>query len=530
VEEGDWRTEVLSALAQSCGLCVRRAGLHEGSSLAGFIDLGAFTGQPEAPDLRKHPSIRIIPSAVVKSAATIRFTTGALSPLPFRGRSAVSGCAIPSWPRTDVSEEILATADGNPVWTTASVDGLRHDTCWVTDTWIQHGECVFHHLNSSRFMNLLPVLEWMRSVSDYHQWQQPSLRACFMFDDPNLHRRRYGFVDYAQLAAEGRRHHYHSSFATVPLDGYYVNRAAARIILENRETLSFLMHGNNHTYRELAARGHPGRQLALMRQAVLRTWQLERKSGVTVSNVMAPPHGVCSGEMMAAMAGAGLEAVCVSHGSVWTGNPDADWTISLGSLPAVNVAGLPVIPRFGLDRKPENGVLLAAYLGQAIILVGHHWDLADGLDILSSAARFINGLGAVTWCDMATIARNNYRFRIQGAVMHVQTFSRVTTVNVPDGISQLELEVPWLDPTRDSIECRPPGIVSRHPFQVAQPDNLRFSVTPGSRVDFILVRDSGICGVEAAVHPRTPLGAIARRVFTELRDHSMPCLPRRFTR
>jgi hypothetical protein len=228
--------------------------------------------------------------------------------------------------------------------------------------------------------------------------------------------------------------------------------------------------------------------------------------------------------MMAAMVEAGFEAVCVSHGSVRAGNPGADWTVSLGAFPAMTVAGLPVIPRFGLDHKPENKIWLAAYLNQPIIAVGHHWDLADGTDILALAARFINDLGEVAWGDMTAITRNNYRFRVQGHLLRVQTFSRITTLNVPEAVSEVQLEAPWLDPARESIECRRSGDAASQPLQAAQ-SGLRFSVTPRSSVDLAVVRTRGN-GEQSHALPRTPLGTIARKVLVELRDRGLPWLPR----
>ncbi|HEY6260521.1 MAG TPA: hypothetical protein VIW47_02930, partial [Nitrospiraceae bacterium] len=486
-EDADDYLPILSALAQSCGLNLRRAYPDEGSRLAGFILLGNSSKVMADRALKERPSLRVISSDTPKPAATVRFGADYNSPTPFRGRSVETGSAVPGTP-PDGFGDVIATADGKPVWMTKSEGGVRHDTCWVSRPWLKRGECVFDHLNGDRLMNLLPLLEWLRWISDYREWKQPALRACFMFDDPNLHATRYGFVRFDHLAEEGMRHHYHTSFATIPLDGYYVNQEAARIIRENHETLSLLIHGNNHTYRELAGRESPVEQLSSMRQAILRIIAVERKSGVTVSRVMAPPHGVCSADMMAAMTTVGLEAVCVSHGSVWTGNPGADWAVALGSLPATLIAGLLVIPRFRLDRNPENNILLAAYLNQPIIPVGHHWDLADGTDILSSAADFINGLAQVSWNDMSSIARSNYRCRVQGHVMRIQTFSRITAVNVPEGVSELELEASWMDPGREHVEYRSSGNGDRSPIQALPSGLFRLCVTPGSRVELVVTR------------------------------------------
>jgi len=519
---------VLAALSHSCGLIIRRAQLNEAASLAGLIILGPDTKLNSPFKSLACPSIRVITCDAGTVAATVRFNAGNNSPIPFRGQSLLADSARPADPQ-ELTGAVVATADGRPVWITSTERGLRHDVCWVPLPWVQKSDCVFEHLNSRRFMNLLPLLEWLRSVSGWQEWQQPPLSACFMFDDPNLHSQRYGFVRFAQLAAEGRSGHYHASFATVPFDGYYVNGAAARIFRDNPQTLSFLIHGNNHTYRELAGRQTLEYQSALMRQAVLRTGQLERKSGVALARVMAPPHGVCSASMMAAMLAAGLEAVCVSHGSVQTGNPGADWTVSLGTLPATVVAGFPVIPRFGLEPDSKNNILLAVYLHQPIIPTSHHWDLAEGTEILSAAARFINSLGPVRWGDMTSIVRNNYRSRVRGQVMRIHTFSRITTIRIPEGITELQVEVPWLNPVSEMIEIRGSGNAGQHPPRILPPNDLRAVVVPGKSIDLVVLRNPNNGELPPEL-PRTTFGAMTRRVLAELRDRSMPYVPRRFVR
>ncbi len=519
---------VLAALSHSCGLIIRRAQLNEAASLAGLIILGPDTKLNSPFKSLACPSIRVITCDAGTVAATVRFNAGNITPMPFRGRSVLAKGVRPVAP-LELNGAVVATADRCPVWITSTAGGLRHDVCWVPLPWVQKGDCVFEHLNGQRFMNLLPLLEWLRSVSGWQKWQQPPLSACFMFDDPNLHSQRYGFVRFAQLAAEGRSGHYHASFATVPFDGYYVNGAAARIFRDNHQTLSFLIHGNNHTYRELAGCQPLQDQSALMRQAVLRTGRLERKSGVAVARIMAPPHGVCSASMMAAMLAAGLEAVCVSHGSVQTGNPGADWTVSLGTLPATVVAGFPVIPRFGLEPNLENNILLAVYLNQPIIPTSHHWDLADGTEILSAAARFINSLGHVHWGNMTSIARNNYRCLVRGQVMRIHTFSRITTIRIPEGVTELQVEVPWLDPVCETIEIRDSGNAGQHPARILPPNDLRAFVVPGRSIDLVVLRNLNN-GEPASALPRTPFGAMTRRVLAELRDRSMPYVPRQFVR
>src|SRR5208283_5127567 len=103
-----------------------------------------------------------------------------------------------------------------------------------------------------RFLEMLPLLQWLREICAGASPVGPPLRACFIFDDPNLHWPRYGFVDYRQLAAQAEKENYHVSFATIPVDAWFTHSGTAGIFREHRSRLSLLIHGNNHTKRELA--------------------------------------------------------------------------------------------------------------------------------------------------------------------------------------------------------------------------------------------------------------------------------------
>lgn len=519
--------DLISVIARSCGFSLRLVmSLDDCRDLAGVILLKSFDSRHAPLLLNSVPSIQIVLTECSDTKAVIEFSLSSYSPTPFRGKRIVSLAATPEQSVASPGE-IVASTDHGPVWTTSIENGVRHDTYCAPLPWIKIGDCVFDHLNGGKFLNLLPMLEWMRWISHWSAWQHPPLRACFMFDDPNLHAPRYGFVDFQQLASAGRRHHYHTSFAMVPLDGYYVNPTAARIFRENPGEISLLIHGNNHTRRELARPQSPPEKLALMQQALHRIRLVEKKSGLSIPKVMAPPHGICSADTMAAMADAGFEAVCVSHGSVRTGNPTADWTVALGTSPAMVVASLPVIPRFGMCPAPENQILLAAYLNQPIIPVGHHWDLAQGAEILSSMAKFINGLGVVQWGNMADIARSNFRYRIEGHVMRLHMVSRAVSVVIPADLTELRVEAPWLNPEAEKIECQMPN------GQILQPlndtgSNFLLNHGHGNQLRVSIVRKKEV--VRNSPHPRTPPRVFARKVLVELRDRIMPFMPKRLQR
>ena len=134
---------------------------------------------------------------------------------------------------------------------------------------------------------------------------------------------------------------------------------------------------------------------------------LERRTGLAVNRVMAPPHGACSEPALRAMFRLGMEAACVSRPYPWRDGL-APPTPLAGWRPAEMVAGgLPVLPRYFLGL-PRDDLAFRALLGQPLILYGHHGDFAGGLDLLEQATRDINDLGDVEWGPLGRIARGNY--------------------------------------------------------------------------------------------------------------------------
>src|SRR5262245_19147313 len=121
---------------------------------------------------------------------------------------------------------------------------------------------------------------------------------------------------------------------------------AAEIFRRNSRRLSFCVHGNNHTKRELAQPYSDGERVSLLQQAIRRIETLERKAGVEVSRVMVPPHGACSHEMLEELPQRGFESACISHGSLRAHNRQRPWVRQLGYLPSEMIRNCPVLPRW----------------------------------------------------------------------------------------------------------------------------------------------------------------------------------------
>jgi hypothetical protein len=345
----------------------------------------------------------------------------------------------PADPALDQGQGLpLASVAGRPVWWQLGEEVATQGASAYPLAELRDGEALRDHLRAGRFMGLLPLVHFLGQLLGADGWTPPPPRASFVIDDPNLHWSSYGFLKYGDLVAHASRHGYHVGLATIPLDGWLVNRRAAALVRENPAALSLLMHGNDHVARELGRLRAAGEAEAAIAQALRRIAVLERRAGVAVERVMAPPHGACSEAALRAMFGLGVEAACVSRPYPWRDALPAPTALA-GWHPAELVAGgLPVLPRYPLGH-PREDLALRALLGQPLILYGHHGDFAQGLDLFAQAAGDINGLGDVRWGPLGRIARGNYATRRVGEVLYVRMYARRVEVEIPAGVRALRV-------------------------------------------------------------------------------------------
>lgn len=517
----------LGAVALACGVELVRwdsASPHAPDGVVVIAAPGAPQREPALPP--GVPSFRIRLSEAAGTSSSVELTSSDVLSTSVRSRKFNTGDPTPAL-RERTDGVVLAEVDGYPVWTSSRSGSVRHDVNVQAMPWIFGEDRLFTNLSGRYLMRLLPLIEWLRSLSRWAEWKKPPMRACFMFDDPNLHAGRYGFIQFPKLVAEGRRHGYHTSFATVPLDQYYIHEATARLFRENPGELSLLVHGVDHTRRELGAGASSPELMTRLRRG--RAWieRLERRGGVRVARVMVPPHGAFAVTALRECAASGYEGACVSWGSVWSSNRSDARTLLLGAEPSTFVEGLPVIPRFRLADGSRNQAFLAAYLAQPIVPVGHQWDLADGTDLLRSLADYINQLGDVRWQSMDAIVRNSYWWRQEGDTLLVLPFSRAFSLPVPEGIQQVRIFRPGA--TREDV-----GLTDLR-ISIASAET-RLEVD-GSSWN---LRVRGPCSVNIGFGPgggegppadrllRIPPKAMLRRLLAESRDRMMPRLPRRW--
>lgn len=332
----------------------------------------------------------------------------------------------------------VATSARGPVWTVTRGAPLVHR---VRSSLPElRSDQALSDLLDGRAVPLVALTQFLRALTTADSFRAPPLRAVFLFDDPNLRWRTYGFIDYGRLLEHADQQGYHASMAMIPLDGGRPHRATAAMFRERPDRLSLAVHGNNHLAEELLRPTDDAGALSLAAQALRRVARFESRAGLRVDRVMAPPHGLCSESAARALGSVGFDALCAAHPLPWTHRPPASRPLA-GWEPAEFVGGCAVIPRVPFDA-PLSDIALRAFLGQPLVLYGHHDDIADGLGLLAETAARVNGLGDVEWTSLGNIAASNYAVRADRDVLRVRPYSRHLRLALPHDPARVVVEAP----------------------------------------------------------------------------------------
>jgi hypothetical protein len=450
-----------------------------------------------------------------EQSVDVAFADCAEVPPPFRGRRVFT--RVPrNWRGLAVRDDdlVLASAAEGALWTRRRrAAGTQMRSALPLP--VANCDTGFAELfDGTSFLALLPLLELLREVGGEGLGHRPPLRASFIVDDPNLHARRYGFVDYREVAAHAQRGRYHVSFATIPLDAWLARPAASEVFRSNPEQISLLVHGNNHAREELARLASPQDRMAALWQAIARIQHLERKTGLRVARVMVPPHGACSATVLEALPLCGFDAACVSTGSLRFHNPGEAWTRLTGFLPGDVIEGCPVLPRWAATSDFARAALLVAgYLGQPLILRGHHQDFRHGPELFDQLADFINGIGPVRWARIDGLARTSFTWRMHGSTCALRPLALDLLFEPPAGASEIRIEDldaanprGWAALLRDG-EMRAVG-----PGQV-----LNLAGHDGSTIALRRERPQAMEAVRRSAWHASP-ALVLRRLLTEARD------------
>jgi hypothetical protein len=409
----------------------------------------------------------------------------------------------------------LADVGGLPVWTTEPRAGARLDHAALVPEELGPDETLRSRIVPGRFFGLLPLVAFVRSLDRADVWHRPPVRASFLMDDPNLHSLRYGYIDFERLAKDGASTGFHLSVATIPLDGWFVSERAAHIFKTHPDRLSLLIHGNNHSRRELADGRGQKRRLEMIAQALRRVRRFEARWGISVASVMTAPHGECSEEVAWDMTRLGLESLCITRPFPWLDRPPSGMPLA-GWFPADSSTPMPVIERLPLSRRPEE-IPLRAFLGQPIVLYGHHWDVGLQPGLLAGWAEHVARLHEVSWAPMGAISRGLVSWRSQDETLWVRPHTRLVDIEAPAGISRLVV-----DGGGAGYEMAVVSDGTGVETAVALSDRAGVPVSDSPTRLTIRMESQQVVNPNEIANPRWSPWPMTRRLLSEARDRTRP--------
>ena len=495
---------------------------HTPGDYDGLRGLIALSGAAEAAreaSLRNVSCYEVIfsqPSPVAEQSA-ITFSSSAAVHRAFRGKT-LADSSLVNFSGVPESFESLAKVGEQAVWAIEQQGDHDHHCVGVDIPMFTEKDFFHNHFRERCWFAMVPLLHFLQRLVGPDGWPTPEPRASFIIDDPNLHHRSYGYIDFEKLANHAATHNYHATIATVPLDAWYFNRKVVDLFQTHKNYISLMMHGVNHVADELARSYDEQDALSLLATGLRRIADLESRSGVAVARLMAAPHGAFAEFMADLMVRLGYEGACVSVGSLLRWNREKLWPADLGFSMAqpLGSLGFPVFHRIGLS---ETDARLNAFLGHPVMVTLHHQDCVSNFARLESMASTVNSIDAVRWTSIEEISKTNFVSKMQNKTLHIWPYSRHLAVPLSAEITEVEVcpspycggfTIDLLNHRRDSTETVVDNVPARHKISN---NTLEIFFPSSNSVDY-----RQVAGRSAGLWP------VVRRILTEARDRTQPIL------
>jgi hypothetical protein len=400
------------------------------------------------------PCYAVVTTSASNTAATVEFAQNSELEDYLRGLTLadLERCSVSSLPAT-TGETIMATKGGQPFWLhqPAQSQAGAMDLVGLDLPVLAANDYLAASFYREKYLRLLPLIHWLKRITSGIGFEAAPRRACLVFDDPSLPKPTYGCLSFPALAAHAREWNYHAVVATVPLSSRRVSRENAKLFREQARYISLIIHGNDHVQKELA-RDYPERErLAILAQAWQRMADMEQRHGIPIGRIMEAPYGVIAAGMVEPLVRLGYEATLITPAQFLPMNQQNRFPVTIGVAPAECLGvGLCILPRIKLTPQWKTDAVLALMLGQPIIIVGHHYDAAGGLELMRDIATTLNNWSGMQWLSLPEIARTQFQWRLQDGVLTTRLGSRRITLDVPSGVREIVVERPWLN--EDSAE------------------------------------------------------------------------------
>lgn len=271
--------------------------------------------------------------------------------------------------------------------------------------------------DDSGFIDLAPILTFLRFAGGQHCWHWDSDYANLTLDDPWLVE-PYGCLSYRGLLAEMQKARFHTTIAFVPWNCDRSDEGVVAVFRDHPEFYSICVHGNNHDHWEFykysttSADPWPPKPLAVqeanIRQGLARMEEFSRLTGLDFDRVMVFPQHVAPMETFGVLKRYNFLATANATNVPLDLEPPADPTSRLRAFTA-RYANFASVVRHPLAGRSQAQIALDLFLDNPVLFFEHHTLFRGGIGAFNRTAEMVNSLQpAVQWAGLGTIARHLY--------------------------------------------------------------------------------------------------------------------------
>jgi len=284
------------------------------------------------------------------------------------------------------------------------------------------------------FLEIAPLMMFLRHACGERCWHSTGHYANLTIDDPWL-TEPYGHLSYVGLIEQMDKINFHTTIAFIPWNYDRNKMNVISLFKKHPDRFSICLHGNNHDHYEFykyetnTTDPWPAKPLSIqeenIKQAVARMKKFEQVTGLTYSSVMVFPHGIAPAETLQLLKKYNFLAASDEDNVPLGSNKPNDPLNSLRSV-TMNFGNFASLDRDSVGIREEN-IAIDLFLGNPILLYGHHDLFKKGMEAFNQTAEIINRIEpTVEWQNLDYIARHLYlkRLRVDGSY-DVRAFCRI---------------------------------------------------------------------------------------------------------
>jgi hypothetical protein len=314
----------------------------------------------------------------------------------------------PGHPVNDIIRLSLKDSDrGKPIFSSLTIEG-RDVFFYTRFLAVNSPDIIRPGLERGRLFEALPILMFLRYVSDERCWHYPGYFANLTIDDPWL-TEPYGHLRFGSLVEEMRKEKFHTTIAFISWNYDRSESAVISLFRENADLFSLCIHGDNHDHREFYKGQTLREQESDILQGLARMEAFRQLTGIAYDRVMVFPHSIAPLESLGILKKNNFLAT-VNSVNIPEGELRPQGLFANLRTATLDFANFLSISR--TQKLTESNVALELFLGNPILLYSHHDLFKKGNSAFKAQADTINKLEpSVQWKSLGEIARNLYLMR-----------------------------------------------------------------------------------------------------------------------